>query len=121
VRGRVAGADPDVVVEDVDPAERVASGSHQCAGRVVATDVAHEHVTAIALGRDRVVRVAHRDLVAVDQQHLGALARERDRSRPAVADRHARRLPGADDDRGPALQPCAHPAMMAPGRAEARR
>ena len=43
--------------------------------------------------------------IAVDEQAPRALPREHDRRRPPVADRLARRLPGADDDRDLAVEP----------------
>src|SRR5208283_6050213 len=58
-------------------------------------------------------RVLGRFDIAIDEQHLGALAREQDRGRASIANRLAGGLPRADDDTDFIF----HPHMGAPAEA----
>src|SRR5262249_46601237 len=58
-----------------------------------------------ALAGDQLRRRPCRVEVAIDEQHLGPLAREHERCRPAGPDRLAGRLAGAYDDPDFSLEP----------------
>src|SRR5690606_27605193 len=104
-RAGVAGADADVVDEHVDAAEPLERRRRDGAAVVLDGDVRLHGGRGAALGAD----LRHRGLgpleVPVHREHRRALACEQQRGGPAVADRPARGLAGAHDDRRLALDP----------------
>jgi hypothetical protein len=107
-------ADADVVDQDVDPPERGHAGQrHRLDARRPG------HVGGVggadpALAFDDALGLVRGLEVAIDAEHLGALAREQHRGRLAVAPARPDR-PGAGDQRDLVLQSPAH-AVASPAR-----
>ena len=93
-----------MVVQDVDAAPAPHRLFHRCGERCLARDIGLERSALEAFARDECGGFRRSGEVAIDGEDAGALAREAQHRRAAVADSFAGAPPGANDNRDLALQ-----------------